>query len=204
MPSTDRDLARRLLAGDESAFEEFFAAYFPRLYRFARIRVGGDDDAAEDVAQTTLIKAVAKLHTYRGESPLFNWLCAFCRREIAARFERLGRAPQVSLADDAAAAKAVADAVAALSRDDPEQEYQRREVSRLVRTTLRDLPARYGDALVWKYIEGTSVEEIARRLGLGYKAAESHLTRARQAFRAAFVLMSRRQPSAIGGPMEDK
>ena len=35
----------------------------------------------------------------------------------------------------------------------------------------------------WKYLENLSVSAIAKRLGLGYKATESRLSRARQAFR---------------------
>ena len=188
MAPGDLALARRLIAGEESAFEEFFAGYFPRLYRFARVRLGGHEDAAEDVVQTTLIKALDKLHTYRGEAELFTWLCTFCRREIAAWFERTGRTADVSLADDRPETRAVLDAIAALSRDDPESQLHRRELSRLVQAVLDHLPGRYGDALEWKYIEGLPVQEIAERLGLGYKAAESLLTRARQAFREGFGL----------------
>ena len=167
MPSGDLDLARRLRNGDESAFEEFFDEYFPRVYRFARVRLTGDDDAAEEVAQTTLIRALAKVSTYRGEAALFVWLCSFCRHEIAAWFERSGKAMQVSLSDDSAETRAMLDATAALSRDDPEREYERRELSRLVHLTLDHLPGRYKEALVWKYLEGTPVEEIGRRLDLG-------------------------------------
>ena len=188
MAPSDLTLTRRLRAGEESAFEEFFAEYFPRLYRFARVRLCGHDDAADDVVQATLIRALDKLHTYRGEAALFTWLCTFCRREIAAWFERTGRTVLVSLADDRPDTRSVLDAIATLSRDDPEHELQRRELSRLVRATLDHLPGRYRDALAWKYIEGESVEEISGRLGLGYKAAESLLTRARQAFREAFAL----------------
>ena len=79
--------------------------------------------------------------TYRGEAALFMWLCSFSRHEISAWFERTGKAPRVSLADDSAETRAVLDAIAALSRDDPEQEYQRRELSRLVHATLDHLPA---------------------------------------------------------------
>jgi RNA polymerase sigma-70 factor, ECF subfamily len=190
MQSGDLDLARRLRSGKDSAFEEFFAEYFPRLYRFARVRLGGDDDAAEEVAQATLIKALAKMDTYRGEAALFTWLCTFCRHEIAAWCHRSGKASNVLLSDDSVEARALLAAIATLSRDDPEQEFERSEVSRLVHATLDHLPRHYGEALVWKYLEGTPIEEIARRLGVGYKAAESLLTRARQAFRDAFVVMS--------------
>ena len=63
---SDLALARRLLAGDETGFEEFFAEYFPRLFRFASVRLGGNRDAAEEVTQATLIRAIRKLGTYRG------------------------------------------------------------------------------------------------------------------------------------------
>ena len=193
MASVDLDLARRLRNGDESAFEEFFAEYFPRVYRFARVRLTGDDDAAEDVAQTTLIRALAKIDTYRGEAALFVWLCSFCRHEIAAWFERSGKAIHVSLSDDSVETQAISDAIAALSGDDPEREYERHELSRLVHVALDHLPTKYKEALICKYLEGTSVEEIGRRLDLGYKAAESLLTRARQAFREGFAAASSRQ-----------
>ena len=187
----DLDLARRLLEGDERAFESFFAEYFPRVYRFARVRLGGDEDAAEEVAQTTLIKALAKVHTYRGEAALFTWLCSVCRHEIAAWFERSGKAVHLSLTNESDM-RVILDAIAAWSRDDPEQGYQRHELSRLVHATLDHLPGRYGHVLQWKYLEGRSVEEIGDRLGLGYKASESLLTRARQAFREAFVVVAGR------------
>jgi len=189
MQSGDLDLAGRLRSGDEPAFEEFFAEYFPRVYRFARARLGGDDGAAEEVAQTTLIKALAKVGTYRGEAALFTWLCSFCRHEIAAWFARSGRTAP-SIADDTAEARAELDAIAALSRDDPERQYERRELASRVHVALDHLPGNYRQALVWKYIEGVPVDEIGHRLGVGYKAAESLLTRARQAFRDGFALVA--------------
>ncbi len=52
---SDLPLVRQLIAGDDAAFEGFFADYFPRLFRFARVRLGGDEDAAEEVVQLALI-----------------------------------------------------------------------------------------------------------------------------------------------------
>ena len=53
--------------------------------------------------------------------------------------------------------------------------------------TLDYLPDNYGDALEWKYIQELSVQEIAARLKVSPKAAESLLSRAREAFRDAFA-----------------
>jgi RNA polymerase sigma-70 factor (ECF subfamily) len=203
-PAGDADLARRLRAGDELAFEAFFAEYFARLYRFARLRVGGDDDAAEEIAQATLIKALAKLSTYRGEAALFTWLCSFCRHEISRWVERTGRRVDLSVADETPLGRAILDSLAALTRDDPENEYQRQELGKLVHHVLVHLPGSYGDALAWKYLDGASVEEIGRRLGVGYKAAESLLTRAREAFREEFAVVADRklERPRMGGTSE--
>src|SRR4249920_3446778 len=86
----ERELVRRMLAGDEAAFDEFFSRHFPRLFRFAQMRVGSAD-LAEDVAQATLTTACRKLHTWRGEAALFTWLATICRREIAHAMRRSGR-----------------------------------------------------------------------------------------------------------------
>jgi hypothetical protein len=75
---------------------------------------------------------------------------------------------------------------AALESLGAEATVRRREVARIVQLVLDRLPNRYGDALEWKYIDGFSVAEIAERLALAPKAAESLLTRARTAFRDAF------------------
>lgn len=195
---SDLDLARRVLAGDESAFDEFFAVYFPRLYRFARHRLGANDDSAEDVVQATLIKALDKLHTYRGEAPLFTWLCTFCRREISAWYQRARRNAEVSLDDERGGAGPLLDTIALPPLDDPAQALDRRELSQLVHATLDLLPGNYSDALEWKYIDGLSVVEIAERLRLSYKAAESLLTRARQAFREQYSLAAGSRPTEDG------
>jgi RNA polymerase sigma-70 factor (ECF subfamily) len=184
----DHALVQQMLAGDERAFEDFFDDYFSRLFRFAMARLDHDGDAAEDVVQATLCKAITKLDTYRGEAALFSWLCTFCRHEISAFFKKQRRVPPpINLVEEIPAVRAALESLAA-SLEDPEQELQRKEVARLVQVTLDYLPTHYGNALEWKYIQGWSVKEIAERLRLSPKAAESLLTRARAAFREGFAV----------------
>lgn len=163
-----------MLAGEERAFAEFFDGYFSRLYRFALPRLGRDAGAAEDVVQAALCRAIPALKSWRGEAALFTWLCTFCRHEIGSHYRGSERRPQT----------------AGPIEDVPEMpapdEERRNDVARLVHSTLDGLPDRYGDVLEWKYLLGLSVEEIAARLNVSPKAAESLLTRARQAFRDAF------------------
>jgi RNA polymerase sigma-70 factor (ECF subfamily) len=86
-----------MLDGDELAFESFFNAVYPALYRFALARLGSDADAAGDVAQAAICKAITKLHTFRGEAALLTWVCVFCRREIYAHLSRHAERPLVQL-----------------------------------------------------------------------------------------------------------
>ena len=197
---SDRELVQRMLGGDEEAFRQFFDLHFPGLYRFALARLGHDADAAEEVAQSALSKVVRKLHTYRGEASLFTWVCTFCRWEISAwHSQRSRRGLAVELVEESAEVRAALESLSALGGDGPRERLLRREVGALVRLTLDQLPVRYGDALEWKYVEGLSVKEIAVRLGVGPKAAESLLTRARQAFRDAFATLT---PSLEGTSLE--
>ena len=186
---SDRALVRRLLAGDERAFDEFFADYFPRLFRFAVARVR-DDDAAEEVVQATLVRAVRKLDTWRGEASLFTWLCTICRREIGDWAERAARRPVVPLVEGDPDLRAALDSLAA-AQEGAEAMVARREVGRMVQLALDHLPPRYSRALEWKYLEDLSMHEIAARLDTTPKAVESLLSRARDAFREAFVLVQR-------------
>lgn len=192
MLPTDRALCERLLAGDERAFDEFFQGNFPALYRFAMARLSYDADAAEEVAQATLCAAISKLHTYRGEAKLFTWLCTFCRHEISAYYKRGNRRPAtVQLVEDDPEVSAALESLGAVAGHGPEDALERSEVARLVHVTLDRLPGRYADALEWKYVDGLTVDEIAGRLELSPKAAESLLTRARAAFRDGFSTLMR-------------
>jgi RNA polymerase sigma-70 factor (ECF subfamily) len=183
----DRTLTARALQGDAQAFNDLFEIYFPRLFRFALRRVA-DEDMAEDIVQSTLIKAMRSLSSWRGEASLFTWLCTICRHEVHDHLQRLGRGPEVaslSSIDDAPEVRAALEALSA-GGDSPERALERAEISGAVQLVLDHLPGRYGDVLEWKYAQGLSVAEIAARLRTSIKAAESTLTRARLAFREGY------------------
>ncbi len=182
----ESQLVRRMLDGEERAFSAFFDEYFARLYRFALPRLGGHKDAAEDVVQLTLCKAIRRLETFRGEATLFTWICQICRHQIADHLREHARhAARVVLIEDSPQVQAALDTIAGPESEEPESSFDRDETGQLIRTVLDRLPAQYGDALEWKYVEGLSVEEIGSRLGIGTTAAQSVLARARTAFKGA-------------------
>ncbi len=196
----DKRLVKQLLANDEQAFDRFFSDNFARLYRFALTRLPGDPDGTREVVQIALTKAIAKLHTYRGESALFTWLCAITRNEMSDWLARQGRYRQhIVLTEDFPEIQAAVDSFQAPQSDNPEQNYQRAELVRLIQVALDRLPPKYGNVLEWKYIEGYLVNEIAVKLELGNEATQSLLARAKRAFSDVYGSLSGPARSAMTG-----
>ncbi len=186
----DKKTARSLRAGDQAVFDRFFDDNSPRLYRFVLVRLNGDVQAAEDIAQTALARAIRKIGSYRGESALFTWRCAICRNEMNDWLRKQGRHNEhVILIEDFPEVVAAIDSMSAPSVLSPEASYQRAEKARLIQVALDRLPANYGDVLEWKYIEGYSVKEIAARLELGTEAAQSLIARAKKAFAEVYTTL---------------
>ena len=183
----DKKLAKRILDGDQRSFDAFFNAYYPRLFRFALVRLDNDRDLADETAQLVLCQALSKLDTYRGEAPLFSWLCTFCRYEVSRQRKARNRAQgDAPLTEDDPAVRAALDSLMSEVSSDPDVALYQSEIRRLIKVAMDYLPALYADALEAKYVREMSVIEIAKLVGKSPKATESVLTRARAAFRDAF------------------
>ena len=96
----------------------------------------------------------------------------------------------VMLLEDHPELRAVLESLEAPALEQPDAILWQQDLRRLVQTTVDTLPEHYGEVLEWKYVDGLSVAEIAERLAVGVKAAESLLWRARAAFREAIVVLA--------------
>ena len=186
MHRDDLQLAHRLLEGEDAAFAEFFADYFPRLYRFILRRTDRDGETARDVVQSALLKGVQKIDSYRGEASLFTWFCQIARNELSDQSAK-SRAQDrtlVALENDPSV-RATLESMQWAADSEPEEVLQRDQATDLVHAALDYLPQRYARLLEMKYIEELPVENIARRMGVTTISVQSLLARARSAFRDA-------------------
>ena len=187
----DRAIAKKILQGDENAFRELFDSFFPRLYRFALVRLNGDQEEAREMVQQTFCKAFERLDSYRGEASLYGWMCQICRNTITDMGRRRQREyRRMPLLEEDSTIQGILETLAAPAAEEPENTLWRQDMMRLIQATLDNLPGHYGDVLEWKYVDELSVKEIADHLGVGPKAAESLLTRARTAFREAIAAIT--------------
>lgn len=192
----DLALRARLVRGEAGAADELLARTLDDVYAFVHHRVGADRARAEDVVQETFLTGLERIASYAGDASLATWLCGIARNKLhAARRDdaRGGRAR--SLEDALASADPEIDRILAeVAREEiPEALLEREETRTLVGATLSSLPPEYRRALLAKYVDGASVDEIAVREKKSAKAAESTLTRARVAFARVFELLAKRR-----------
>lgn len=176
-----------MLAGDQRAFDEFFNASAPRLAAFVGRRSALDAASVEDVVQNTLVKAVRRLGSYRGEAALFTWLTQICRHELADDRRKSARRRTHDSIDGHASREFVVPQLWLPANREPAAEAEADRTREAIVRALNELPAQYARALEMKYADGLSVDEVATALGLSVIAAQSLLARAREAFRARWT-----------------
>ena len=183
MYETDQALVARMALGDQGAFDQFFRASAPRLASFVVRRSGLDPATVEDIVQSTLIKAMRNLSSYRGEASLFTWLTQICLHELADVTRKSARRPGHASLDEPATLMRLSPQLHASPIFEPEATVAAELHRAAVMGALNALPKHYAMALEAKYGDGLSVVEIAELLGVTPIAAQSVLARARAAFR---------------------
>ena len=148
---------------------------------------------AEDVAQTSLLKAAQHLDGFRGESSVRTWLhrittneCRMIRRRLTARsLDAILESPNPPEC-----------AVRTVSAD-PESLAEERELRRLVVSAISALPSRQRAAIILSAGAELSAEAVARTLGTSVSAVRSLLVRARRNVRAQ-VAQGPGSPPGVG------
>lgn len=167
----ERRLRVAVLAGDESAWREWYDACADRLRQYVRWRCGGRADLADDVLQEAWLTAVRKIKSFDPVAgPFQGWVTGVAinvlRNHLRSHQRTVIRRRELTGGETAPAA------------DD----------DRTLRTAtaLASLQTRHELVLRAKYLDGRTVNDIAIDWGESPKAVESLLTRARDAFRMAY------------------
>lgn len=148
----------------------------------------------------SLINAIRGLAGFRGQSALFTWLCQICRNVLADARRKAERQPKSQSLEALAEERPLATVIELTDYRDPLDECEADSSRGAVRRVINQLPAHYARILELRFGEELTVPEISGVLRLSENAAESLLTRARHAFRAAWTAQSgaRAVPFATG------
>jgi len=182
-PRVDRDatLLEGLRRGDAGAAELLLDTYGDRVYRLA-IRITGNEQDAEEVAQDALWTAARKIDTFKGESAFGSWVYRITANTAYQKLRgRRGRRNEV-LWDDLQPAfdehRQHTEPVADWSGKVEEPALQT-ELRTVLTTAINDLPADYRMAFLMHDVEGLSNPEIAETLHLSLPAVKSRVHRSR-------------------------
>lgn len=161
-----------VLGGDALAWRHGYEEAFAPLSGYIRWRCAGLNDVFEDVLQETWLVAVKSIRKFDPPAGSFlDWLRGIAANLIRNHLrKRHRRGSHESLDGDVPTANGHAEL----------------ERSEKIALALAELPERHERVLRAKYVESRSVREIARDWNESEKAIESLLSRAREAFRAAY------------------
>ena len=192
---TDQDLLALARAGDASAVDELLGRHEQQVYRFG-LRMCGNEDAARDVLQETLLAAFKGLHQFRGDAALSTWLYQIAR-SFCLKSRRHGQGePERHLALDAPEVQRLASLDAA-----PDARANAREIGALLQAAILDLPPAAREAIVLRDVEGLSAEEAAQVAEVEVPAFKSRLHRARLLLRARLAgLLDTAEPGTAACP----
>ena len=175
-------LIRQARAGDPSAFERLAGSYRDRIYRWALVRTGDEDDA-EDATQEALVRLHRGLEKFDGRSRFETWLYSVVRSATADVQRR--KAKSLRLRERFAAWGLPETATDPLPVVDG---LEVRRVGGLVRVFLEALPARQREAMDLVDLQGVGQVEAAERMGVSPGTFRTHLFRGRRAIRARLLV----------------
>jgi RNA polymerase sigma-70 factor, ECF subfamily len=199
----DVELLRRLAAGDDDAFLEFYRRHQGGLYRYAMHMSGSPQSAADVVQETflTLIRHTSKYDEEKGTPAAF--LFGIARNHLRKLHEKEGR--YVPLSDELGKGFSADGSgesghfngnghspASAGHADMIVEGLERAQISELLREAILTLPDHYREPVTLCDLEGKSYGEAAALLECPVGTVRSRLNRARS------ILLDKLRPARIG------
>lgn len=161
----DKWLVQRILSGDKAAGERFILEHYEAVFRFLLNLTGRREDA-EDLTQQTFLRAWMSLPSFRGDSSLSTWLHSIAYHEYTHWLR--SRKEFVPLEE-------IIDA--------PDEQVDQNLEALLLRWAIHRLDPEHKEVFVLHYLQGFSVREIAKIVGVPAGTVKSRLFFARQKLR---------------------
>ncbi len=163
----DQEIIARVIAGDREAFSSLIRRYGDALYRHA-LGMTGSPDVAEDILQSSFIKAYEHLGEVRGrfDAWVFRIVANACKDWL----KNIRRTHLSYEEDDQPSGYAT-----------PDEDLDRSQLRDDLDRALAQLAPSLREAFIMKHVEGRSYEEMADLLGTTVGALKMRVHRAREA-----------------------
>jgi RNA polymerase sigma-70 factor (ECF subfamily) len=162
------------IVDDDRAFRLWYERTAPRVFAYLIARCGSEP-IAEELLQAVFVEVVRRPFTYDGQRDPVPWLIGIARHHLA-KFYRERHRGEGSWHDGIRPIDPLAD----------HHGLQAATVGVDIRTALQSLPALQQAVLIFRFMDGLSVREVADQIGRSVPATESILRRARAQFERAY------------------
>ncbi|MBI5280286.1 MAG: sigma-70 family RNA polymerase sigma factor [Candidatus Solibacter usitatus] len=178
--------ARRLLAGDASAFTPFVESFQHRIFQYTWLMCGQREDA-EEVSQDTLLKIFESFDQLQDPEKVKAWVFRIAKNYCLMKRRKSVFAPERELSLDELLPGAEGESTRTIQVPDsgelPDEQVLRSELSGELEQALRELPEIYRSVVLLRDVEGLSTAETAGVLDLSEDAVKQRLHRGRLALR---------------------
>ena len=183
---SDVELAARISAGDERAFEALMRRCNARLFRVAR-SILKDDAGAEDALQEAYLQAHRRMQDFRGEAQLTTWLTRIVINQALMQARRMKRESVVVPFSTSQASSSQGVDMPDLRTEPAPLTVLRAELRRLLERQIDELPTAFRTLFVMREVEQLTVDETAECLSIPAATVRTRLFRARALLREALA-----------------
>lgn len=175
--AADAELVAAVLRKERKATAEFVNRFSDGLYAYLHRRLVPRTDLIDDLLQDVFLAALVSLNRFQGRSSLQTWLHGIARHKVEDHYRQQLRHPE-PVPDDNLESESAATLEPLF-----DELLDRERLETKTWQVLESLPDLYRAALLWRYWEGRSAQEMAMQTGKSTKAIERLLARARHQFR---------------------
>ena len=173
-----------MAASEEAAYRLFYEAYFDRLLRYLLVVTRGQEEAAHDALQATLVRVVRYIRVFTNETVFWSWLTVLARSALADQTRKRRR--YLGFLERFTEASRIRQTLADAPSGEP-------DLVGCLEQSLARLPFEERDLLERKYFARESVQRIAAELNTTEKAVESRLGRIRRKLKSGLLEMLRNE-----------
>lgn len=168
----EREIIEAVLAGDREAYASLVDAHKGAVYNLA-YRMTGNSHDAEDLAQEAFLRAYSKLWRYDPSRPFFTWLYTIVLNLTRNHLKKSNRT-EVAFDEWSHAGEGEGEEG---NPGGPEDQVIDNEQHRHLQKSLMALPEDMREAVILRFIQDHSFEEVALIMGVSLSAAKMRVYR---------------------------
>jgi RNA polymerase sigma-70 factor (ECF subfamily) len=168
----DSELIERAVRGDQKAFSHLVNRYLPLVYNYL-YRMTQNHEVSEEMAQEAFVKACQNLNNFDQARSFKPWILRIASNAAISQIRKQSRLVSLNALEE----EGVWGEAEHQSVDDPVTQLERKLSSEAVLKAMGNLDDKYRQALLLRYQQELSYEEIAEALSIPLNTVRTWIKR---------------------------